>query len=249
MKKPEQEPRPSGLSIPLSDADLDALAGFLDALPNQDAVMSLSMADGFFTALALSPDMVMPGEWLPWVVGGEPAFDNPAQAQQMLTLLMRHYNACQSRMRANPPEFDPIYLYNDSSEEAWVADWCHGFVGGVNLRSDAWQEALPLEEDAFLLELLVGMSTLPPPGEEPPPMPDDPTEQELMWVQTRDVAVHALEDYRAKYDPIANWEMMVEMTLMGLRDRVLHPVRNSDCPCGSGKAFEHCCGAAGRQLH
>ena len=47
--------------------------------------MGLSDLDGFLTAIAIGPDLIMPSEWLRVVWGGEePAFENMEEAQRVL---------------------------------------------------------------------------------------------------------------------------------------------------------------------
>lgn len=54
---------------PLKDADLNRLADYLDqhAVPNDG--MSMEMLDGYFHAVVIGPDTILPSEWLPHVWG------------------------------------------------------------------------------------------------------------------------------------------------------------------------------------
>ena len=66
-------------SKPLNDAELDRLG---DLLENRggDKTMNLEQLDGFFAALVVGPETVMPSEYLPEVFGGEmlqTALDSP----------------------------------------------------------------------------------------------------------------------------------------------------------------------------
>lgn len=250
-KQPRKVTTAIGTQSALSDAELDHLATFLEQLSTDDSSMSLSMVDGLFSALAVSPKQVSTNEWLSWVIGDFSQLPNPDMAQPMLSLLMRHYEQIQQNLRnENPPCFDPIYLYREDSETPWVADWCHGFMGGVNIRASDWEQALHQESDMLLLELLVGMSTLPPPDESMPTFETLVSEEEKIFMEAQVFALASLEDYRQHIDPLANWDNLVEVTVLSLRDHVLHPpLLDNVCPCGSGKAFEACCGAGDRLLH
>lgn len=241
---------------PLSEAELEWLAETMGQIQlNTEEGMSLSMADGFFTALALAPQAVCSTEWLSWVLAEELDVDTSVE-QRLLSLLMRHFNRVQHVIRQQqPPEFEPVFLYQADNEKPWVADWCHGFIAGVNIAQESWQLAMPREEDALTLELLVGMSTLLPPdvdasfyavvdGEE------ENDEAAQLARQMRAAAFDALDAYRAKFDPNAQWEQLLEVCVMSLRDQLLHPESVTElCPCGSGKAFTDCCGGSDRQLH
>ena len=56
-------PSMSSIAIPLSDSELDQLADFLESLPSPEA-MNIERLDGFFCALVVGPELVMPGEYL-----------------------------------------------------------------------------------------------------------------------------------------------------------------------------------------
>ena len=238
----------------LTETELDQLALILERLNEQEFGMSLSMVDGFFTALAMSPESVSPTEWFTWVVSDLSQVPDEQELQMLLSLLIRHCHQVQNNLRHyDPPYFDPIYLYREDQETPWVAEWCHGFVGGVNIRSEAWESALTHESDMMLLELLVGLSTLPPPDE--PMLEDQPTTSEYLSpedqaiLEAQQLAILALEEYRHNIDPIANWDVLVEVTVLSLYDHLLHPMVQDACPCGSGKSFKLCCGASDRKLH
>lgn len=250
-KQPRKVTTAIGSQSDLSDAELDLLASFLEQLSTDESSMSLSMVDGFFSALAVSPSLVVTNDWLSWVIGDFSKLPNPDMAQPVLSLLMRQYEHVQHNLRnENPPCFDPIYLYREDNEMPWVADWCHGFMGGVNIRATDWEQALHHESDMMMLELLVGMSTLPPPDEVMSDLSHAINEEEKIFMEAQAFALASLEDYRQHIDPLANWDNLVEVTVLSLRDHVLHPPSSVNmCPCGSGKAFESCCGAGDRLLH
>lgn len=236
---------------PLSDEELDALAHFLSEL-EQDEAPSLSSVDGFFNALAITPDLVPAQEWLVWVLGEMPNFSSEQQAQLILSLLTRHHHQVQRAMRdTNPPDFSPLFLYRDEGEQPWVSDWCHGFMAGMHIRSDAWLDALPHETDNMMLDLLFAMTVLAPPGFEQRPSDDEVGDDDVdkTSLAMRRMVHKALDDYRAHFDPLAGWEVLVEVCVMHLRDHLLHPRSNNTCPCGSGQPFEECCGSSNRQLH
>ena len=82
---------------PLMDAEFDRLGEFLKGCASGKA-MNVEELDGFFAALFASPEVVMPSEYLPEVFGGEMSdaheFGSLEEANDILALLMRHWNAC-----------------------------------------------------------------------------------------------------------------------------------------------------------
>src|SRR4051794_24396656 len=55
----------------VSDAGLDLLDAYLLSDQSPPECLLLSDLDGFLTGVAIGPELVMPGEWLPHVWGGE----------------------------------------------------------------------------------------------------------------------------------------------------------------------------------
>src|SRR5450756_2019713 len=82
---------------PLTDAELDRLGDFLKSCKGGRA-MNVEVLDGFFAALIAGPEIVMPSEYYPEVFGGEMSetceFASLDEANEILGLLMRHWNTC-----------------------------------------------------------------------------------------------------------------------------------------------------------
>ena len=82
-------------SEPLTDAELDRLGDFLKSCKGGKA-MNVEELDGFFAALIAGPETVVPSEYLPEVVGGDPSdackFASLEEANEVLALIMRHWN-------------------------------------------------------------------------------------------------------------------------------------------------------------
>ncbi len=63
--------RGSPLDHALTLAEFNELDYFLADVANEDTSMDAATLDGFLTAIAISPQMVRPSEWLPWVWDSE----------------------------------------------------------------------------------------------------------------------------------------------------------------------------------
>ena len=144
------------LDEPLSDAELDALEGFLasDAVP-QDC-MDLEMLDGFLAAIVSGPEAIQPSEWLPqvWSDGGRtatPAYSSNDQAQRIMGLILRHMVGIQRTLGESPTRFKPLLYLPDEKTRSDKARgekdktppeasaWCEGYMAGVKLRDEEWQ--------------------------------------------------------------------------------------------------------------
>jgi uncharacterized protein len=97
------------LTAPLSEGEIAELDEFLMSDATPEECMDISTLDGFLTSLVIGPQLVPPSVWLKAIWGGEtqPAFESSAQAQRVISLIMRRFNAI-SGMFDEPPGFAPI---------------------------------------------------------------------------------------------------------------------------------------------
>ena len=97
---------------PLTDAEFDRLGDFLDSFG--DEAMTLEELDGFFCALISGPDTILPSEYLPEVFGGGlgESFANAEEADEILGLLLRHWNTIATALAAGSIH-DPIIFENE----------------------------------------------------------------------------------------------------------------------------------------
>lgn len=156
---------------PMADAALERLETLLLEQVVPHGGMTLEMLDGYFSALVVGPEPVMPSESLP-LVWGEAQADDLEQAQARTELAMQLWNHIAWRV-AQPPEDDaeadagvraevmPLLLMPETESEedeeeplAGVPEdfplgvaWATGFLQGVSLRGEAWQAWLADDED------------------------------------------------------------------------------------------------------
>lgn len=153
LKLQQEKPRTGALS----GDELDQLETLLQSLPLSDAAeenalsaLSIKAIDGLFAALALHPQMIMPSEWMEYLLG-DSVFTSQAQAEQVMGLLMRHYNHVVSNIRKNirMGEYNPLLTLENDLDD--THQWCRGFILGSQLGEDdeAFMMQLPEESDAF----------------------------------------------------------------------------------------------------
>jgi len=131
------------LSIPLNDDELDRLDDFLYNHNPEDA-MSTAEMDGFFCALICGPESIPPSEYLPYVYGSRHSsgigFKNLEEAQEIMTLITRHWNTVASALSQ-----DLLYPgMMDSYEDGKMAgqQWAMGFGQGIDLREEGWKKLM-----------------------------------------------------------------------------------------------------------
>jgi uncharacterized protein len=220
----------------LTDAELEKLSAFLNGLKNPQA-MSLETLDGFFCALAVGPETVMPSEYLPVVWGGElpdgNAFASLDDANATLSLLMRHWNSILTEL-----ETDGVYgPLLDAPDQRGVPgrNWARGFMRGVGLRKSGWSEMFGSDEEAQLLTipLVAGEMDDQWPKE---PLSEEKREQLVMWMAAG--VVRSYRHFRVHRQAAAR----APSSDQTYRRSVPKVGRNDPCPCRSGKKFKLCCG-------
>lgn len=239
---------------PLNDNELDELDKFLLSEDMPDNAMDISMLDGFFAALVLNPQLIMPSEYLRWIWDAEKGEDEPAfpsmdGANCILGLVMRHYNSVLEAIGND--QFEPLFYalaQEDDSEFYDAEGWCMGFMLGVSVFNEPWKTVI--NERHELLAPIVLLGT------------------EAGW----DILEQSKDSKRATqgaYESIANtvsmlYEYFCDQREAATRERLARPERNPSglltevvdmpnasfkvgrneaCPCGSGKKFKKCCGA------
>ena len=231
---------------PLLEKEIDELDQFLLSDFTSDETMVMSGLDGYLTAIVIGPKTVMPSLWLPRVWGATeddaPEFETAEQAQHILTLIMRHMNGIAWSLQHDPDAFDPMFdSFTYPSKRREFVDgeaWAHGFMQGVALTREYWQ---PLFDNAAMLQSLRPIHLL---GS------DDLTDEEETLTLTPAQREKITEAIPAGVATIYRfWRARRDACGMDLVAgtnvrRTPKTGRNEPCPCGSGKKFKKCCGAA-----
>ncbi len=229
----------SQLNTPLNDDELDRLDSFLlERIPEEDespdvdeGILDISELDGFLTAIISGPKALTPSEWMPVVWGDfEPQWEDPAQAEAILSLMLRHMNGIVNTLMEQPDKFEPIVLAREVEGETItvVDEWCVGYMKGLALAADEWraggEEVMEMMFPISLFSSEAGWKQL------------DQLEAEEVKVLQRSLPrtvqkIHAFWLKRrsngSAHSPFVHDEPPVG--------------RNDPCPCGSGKKYKKCC--------
>jgi uncharacterized protein len=234
-----------------TDAQASRLAQFLSAPERPEGTMSYCELAGFLFAVACSPELVRPSEWLPLVFSeSEAGFATLDEAQEMLPAIMGLYNHINHGVLEGEPALPPgctlrAQPIDNLEPGAPLSEWAGGFGGGYDWLENVWDEYAPEEFDEELdIDLLV-----------------------LSFFSSRTLA----EAYRVE---IKNQGLSREKTLEEVAGEMLTAIpdamqsiahlgralyeaalsepqqplrsekvgRNDPCPCGSGKKYKKCCG-------
>jgi len=273
MSQPESEP-PSRGAIAAADHDLsDAEFAELDALladiPAPLEPLDVVMLDGFLCGVIVQPTLPDVDAWLPFVfdAGGHrwgEAEPSPEQRRARTLILRRH--AALNRAIAEFGTFDPFILeVDDEAEiaEGGAEDEVDREPARARSRENSADPAPPVDPiGAAVLPWVAGFEQaahlLPGLAELDEPavattlarlfrfLPDD--DQGTAAVVARELPLASLGD--AIDDIVACVAELYELTLPlrykvdAVRRASPKVGRNEPCPCGSGRKFKQCHGAA-----
>jgi uncharacterized protein len=154
-----------------------------------------------------------------------------ADAERVLTLLMRHMNSIASHLIEEPDSFEPLFLEREVEGKSYtvVDEWCEGYRRGVELTEDDWRASG--EEITALLEPIYAFTTASAWfGHE---RADDAVEALQLAIAPNVRAIHAYWLARRGDAPPAS--------VAPIRRAEPRVGRNDPCPCGSGKKYKKCC--------
>ncbi len=135
----------------LDDKKIESLQNYLDTLPN---AMHFEHIDGFFCALICSPSAVSPGEFLPYIFGGQmPNFPTQKEADAVMGALTEHWQHVAETLDEGKPYYP--FLFSDYDDKISGNDWADAFMLGVQLRQNDWDDLLvDVSEHALLKEII-----------------------------------------------------------------------------------------------
>lgn len=225
---------------PLTDDEFHELDMFLLNEVESDEAMTIDILDGYLHAIAIAPTTVHPKQWLPKVWGTGtfmPPMDSIDQLNHVLGLVMRHFNGIIAGLQSEPREISPVWATREyrGKEYDEAEGWAYGFVEGMRLCWDDWKPLLdtPERQAWFRPIALLG-------EEEFSADQDDLTKTPARRSKIAQQIPEAVLAMHAYWLPLRQAVYEREVA------KAMQPKvgRNDPCPCGSGKKFKKCCGAA-----
>lgn len=235
----------------ITKKQLKLLDAFLRKPHDRAEPMSLSSIHGFFCALAASPNMIMPSQWQPIVLGGHPEFETMDQAKEIIGCLTELYNSARKDMDSIRKfqfllwENSQILPIEQCSDQA-LTDWCAGYLEILQL-DEAWVN------DEAAIAMILPLSVL---------------AGRMSLVNEKDFDGNIITcdlEYKAQYksslkdsifDIYTYWQDS-RMSMAQPSKSVPHKIankkigRNDLCSCGSNIKYKKCCGgvSATKTLH
>jgi uncharacterized protein len=215
------------------DDNLAMLDAFLADRVDDDGLMLCDL-DGFLTAIAIGPELILPSEWVPLIWGANaPVFESADEAQQVLGAVMDRYNAILLALARDPSTYEPILRANDDGELI-AKDWAEGFLMGLALRRDAWEPMLESDGMTLMPILVLGNEAA------VASLVADAEDGDLL----RSACAEELDQTVVAIDQFWKSRRRLGDDGDGAHSSIGGPKvgRNQICPCGSGRKFKHCCG-------
>ena len=230
------------MNTPFTDVDFNRLESTLSNLKNKKA-MNLETLDGFLTALICSPEITPPSIYLEEIWGGveisdEEAFKDEADLHDFMDLIMRFWNDVSRRLKEEDV-FLPV-LTEESLKEAKGNDWAKGFLRGIKIHQEDWNELFDDDENGGSL---VAIMTLAHENDPDPKLrPYKKTvDSELREKLLLYLCAGVIRIYKY-FEPHRRMSAETVRRDHTFRRETPKVGRNEPCPCGSGRKFKKCCG-------
>jgi uncharacterized protein len=231
--EPEEPPAGDGdpaRAIRLSAEETDWLRGFMASTHVPSDAMTAEEIDGYFTALLLGPPPIPPDYldeiWTSEEAKISPSFGSAEQEAFVHDLLRRHWQTILTRFEAGFAHW-PLGIDEDGFD---LSFWADGFLRPVIANTEAWETRAQDKKIGPIVRNILGLSHV--------AMAEDeeaiPAELIAKLVGGLPNAIGSLVNSK------------FEMAWRGSRNpaRSDKVGRNQPCPCGSGRKYKKCCGAA-----
>lgn len=186
----------------------------------------LAYGDGLMTAIIVGPEAVPQTEWLPLLLSSADAALDGEDARLLTSMVLAQYGAIIKSLRSRSKPYEPLF-WKDGEGRLITSDWAEGFLDGMRLREEPWEELRKDGAQAFFALLAVlfqdgGVNAqLLEDGLDPKEFFEDALDSVPDWIQT----FYAIREERAAGDRRADGKVG----------------RNDPCLCGSGKKYKKCC--------
>ena len=214
-----------------TDDDIDMLDTFLMSDDMCDDGMTLPIMDGFLTAIAIGPEIVMPGEWLPKIWGSEPPeWKSELHAELIISTIMARYNEI-LRSVIQGEEHYGLILSDFEDMHMACEEWTWGFMQGVELRQKAWEPLFQSEANRLLIEPITVQQM---------------SKKEVLEADAAHGNNRLHEIWKNGADLIPKAVVEIDRfwkQARGYYDGNKQKTGRNACPCGSGRKYKKCCGS------
>lgn len=189
--------------------------------------MSIEKLDGFFAALHISTELLMPSDYFPYIFGEDaPEFESMEEAQSTFNLILGLWNDVANRFQKEL--FFPL-LTDKKLQSPGINAWAKGFLDGIKF-SNGFEELLADEskQDHIVPFIALAYEDHEDPELRPFQEPISSEQQKIVF-QYMIASVNMMYRYNQQ---ISSPSPEAKKIKIG---------RNDPCRCGSGKKYKKCC--------
>ena len=246
----------------VTEKEEKALKKLLSLSPVPEVALGYHELRGFLYGIAITPDAIEPGEWLPLIFNEEmPEYESEDQARELtgviFTVLNKHIAAFHKGELSMPFDMENLH----ESDFAHIFDWASGFEEALTLRPECWEEhqGLGEEEHDHLLNSLVILEGIVYPEDAVDMfdyLPDEELSKigvnlsgsdlekvariQLLMLQALGLSVETIQKHAGNLEKRRIEKIRSSSSPFKLPSSRVG--KNVQCPCGSGKKFSDCCG-------
>ena len=212
---------------------LRKLDAALDDLALDSEAMLLSQFDGLVAGVLVCPDLILPGEWLPLVWGGDGEesanFKDMRHMREVTAMVMEHYNALATTLQRGRG-YAAIFDIDSRHDETLWEIWMEGFDAAISLRPGAWLEMAKSPDEIFgqTIGIMMNLADI------------ARGESELPQESIDRLTLEAPGLIPGLVEILNEWRME-NHSGMAVPAQAAKAGRNDPCPCGSGKKYKKCC--------
>jgi len=226
-----------------------ALTPFLEDPRRPPGTLSYHELQGFLFAVASSPDLIAPSEWMPFVFGDhEIEYESLDEAQHVIGELMSVYNDINASVVSGAAALPAdCVVFEDGlanlEDHAPVSLWSRGFLRGHQWLEESWDPYIvdELEDDYAVLLMTLSFFASSSLAREFCEEARHPSLPEMA-----STLAQAFPQAVEEYAQLGLWirQAIAEAEHHEPETRESPKIgRNEPCPCGSGRKYKKCCGA------
>ncbi len=226
------------------------LTPFLTSPQRPAGTLNFLELQGFLLAIACSPELIKPSEWLPLIFNEQDAgYASLEEGRSVLQALMDMYNVINTQVFVGEVTLPAEITFNSPAlenvgETTILGQWSKGFFLGHNWLEQLWDHYTPAALDEELGSSLMVLSFF--------------SNRKLAEAYHEEVAKPSgtsLEKFAEQMLDLFN-DAMASYVLLGRSIYTAYTEqaqsqqpyvneqkagRNDPCPCGSGKKYKKCC--------
>lgn len=224
------------------------LKEFLASPQRPEDSLSYYEVHGFLFAIACSPEMIRPSEWLPLIFNEKDAgYANMEEGTSVLQQLLDLYNTINGPVMMGDVSLPSDMTIQTSALEnidGDLAQWCRGFNLGHEWLIELWNEYTPGELDEELGSSMLVLSFF---STHKLARAYHQEFAEASGQSLEDFAQTLLDMFKDAMNSYANIGHSIQIALAEQYQEQLPYIkkpevkRNDPCPCGSGKKYKTCC--------